>query len=460
MMRDAVLDAAPDGVITIDERGAIVEFNSAAERIFGVARSDALGRRAADLVIPEPQRAAHTAGLRRLVAGGESRLTGRRVRLCAQRADGREIMVECEVTRTSDVPPRFTAWIRELSGRDVDAAGADDRPALREAGEQLHCVGSWEWTPSRSKLVWSDTVYGILGLQPGDVTPEPQIIVDVTHPADRARVRANQEELKAGRGLAPVTYRVVRPDGEVRHLRTTVAVAELRGDKPYRFVGYTEDLTHRIRAGRSIAARTAVAQATTAWASFEHGAQELLGGLGAALHCQGAIIWLPRTGHLVARAVWRDASMDAALLGAIQRGARARGGGLARSARTGHEVACEPCAVAIPAVFKEVLAVLELRSRDRLDLTEPLIRALTTIGRELGRFFGERRHELDVVQVTPRELEVLALAANGHSAHDIADHLVISVGTVKTHFQNVYPKLGVADRAAAVATALRLGLID
>jgi two-component system nitrate/nitrite response regulator NarL len=42
----------------------------------------------------------------------------------------------------------------------------------------------------------------------------------------------------------------------------------------------------------------------------------------------------------------------------------------------------------------------------------------------------------------------------------IAERLVLSPGTVKTHFQNVYAKWGVPDRAAAVAEALRQGLID
>ena len=62
--------------------------------------------------------------------------------------------------------------------------------------------------------------------------------------------------------------------------------------------------------------------------------------------------------------------------------------------------------------------------------------------------------------LTPRELDVLQLAAQGLSGPQIADQLVVSVETVKTHFVNVYAKLGVRDRAAAVAMGMRLGLID
>jgi DNA-binding CsgD family transcriptional regulator len=65
----------------------------------------------------------------------------------------------------------------------------------------------------------------------------------------------------------------------------------------------------------------------------------------------------------------------------------------------------------------------------------------------------------DVSPLTPREREVLQLAAEGHSAPMIAIDLSVSVATVRTHFAHIYEKLVVGDRAAAVAKALRLGII-
>jgi DNA-binding CsgD family transcriptional regulator len=61
--------------------------------------------------------------------------------------------------------------------------------------------------------------------------------------------------------------------------------------------------------------------------------------------------------------------------------------------------------------------------------------------------------------LTARELEIVRLAADGLSGPEIAERLVVSPGTVKTHFQNIYAKLGVSQRAGAVAKALRQGLI-
>jgi two-component system nitrate/nitrite response regulator NarL len=61
--------------------------------------------------------------------------------------------------------------------------------------------------------------------------------------------------------------------------------------------------------------------------------------------------------------------------------------------------------------------------------------------------------------LTPRELEVLELAAGGLNGPEIATELVLTPATVRTHFTNIYRKLEVGDRAAAVARAMRLGLI-
>jgi DNA-binding CsgD family transcriptional regulator len=70
------------------------------------------------------------------------------------------------------------------------------------------------------------------------------------------------------------------------------------------------------------------------------------------------------------------------------------------------------------------------------------------------------RMDGELPRVTDRELEVLRLAATGIPGPEIARRLVISPTTVKSHFENIYGKLEVPDRAAAVATALRLGLIE
>jgi two-component system, NarL family, nitrate/nitrite response regulator NarL len=62
--------------------------------------------------------------------------------------------------------------------------------------------------------------------------------------------------------------------------------------------------------------------------------------------------------------------------------------------------------------------------------------------------------------LTAREREVLTLLAEGLSGPQIAERLIVALPTVKTHQARLYEKLGVSERAAAVAEAMRRGLLE
>lgn len=71
-----------------------------------------------------------------------------------------------------------------------------------------------------------------------------------------------------------------------------------------------------------------------------------------------------------------------------------------------------------------------------------------------------RRNEPDVPALSPREREVLKMIAAGSSIPAMAKELFLAPSTVKTHVARLYEKLGVSDRAAAVAEAMRRKLLD
>ena len=114
----AVVTAALDAIITIDEAGHVVEFNPAAERIFGHRQADIVDRPLDDLIIPPSHREAHRNGMQRVLRTGESKMLGRRVEMEALCADGRQIPIEMAVT---SVPLRdgrlFTAFLRDITER-------------------------------------------------------------------------------------------------------------------------------------------------------------------------------------------------------------------------------------------------------------------------------------------------------------------------------------------------------
>ena len=129
----AILQSALDAIITIDHEGRILEFNPAAERIFGVDRDAAIGLILAELIIPERLRDQHNKGLAHYLETGVGPVIGQRIEVPGLHPDGTEFPVELAVTTIAmDGPPMFTAYLRDISDRKREEAAAEERTRLAE----------------------------------------------------------------------------------------------------------------------------------------------------------------------------------------------------------------------------------------------------------------------------------------------------------------------------------------
>jgi PAS domain S-box-containing protein len=114
----AILETALDCIITIDHEGRVVEFNPAAESTFGYSQLESLGRRMAELIVPERLRSAYYKGLERYLRTGEGSLLGQRLESIAMRRDGAEFPVELSIVpHGSGAKPLFTAHLRDITQR-------------------------------------------------------------------------------------------------------------------------------------------------------------------------------------------------------------------------------------------------------------------------------------------------------------------------------------------------------
>jgi PAS domain S-box-containing protein len=94
---ESLIDGAGDAIVVADAQGAIVLWNRAAERIFGYAKSEALGR-SLDLIIPERYRERHWEGYRRVMQSGTTRYGADVLRVPALHKDGRRLSIAFTVT--------------------------------------------------------------------------------------------------------------------------------------------------------------------------------------------------------------------------------------------------------------------------------------------------------------------------------------------------------------------------
>lgn len=113
----SILDTVPDALIVIDERGRVQSFSPAAERLFGWAQSEMIGRNV-NLLMPSPDREGHDGYLARYIAIGARRMVGASREAPALRRDGASFPVELRVGEIWVAGRRFfTGFVRDLSER-------------------------------------------------------------------------------------------------------------------------------------------------------------------------------------------------------------------------------------------------------------------------------------------------------------------------------------------------------
>ena len=115
----AVVDSSLTAIVTMDERGAITDWNPQAEATFGWRRDEILGKILADTIIPKQYRESHRTGVARYLATGEGPVLGKVLELSALNRDGREFPVELAISPASAPggKPLFVGFLRDITGR-------------------------------------------------------------------------------------------------------------------------------------------------------------------------------------------------------------------------------------------------------------------------------------------------------------------------------------------------------
>ncbi|MEO5377172.1 MAG: PAS domain S-box protein [Magnetococcus sp. DMHC-6] len=240
----AILDTALDAIISIDSQSRVLEFNRAAETLFGYTKESLLGHSIIDKIIPMELRERHTQGMKRFLETGIKHVLNKRIELPAVDASGNQILVEIAITTvSSELGVFFTAYLRDIterkymfeSLRNSLQLGELVNRELKESREQYKQLLEttrfipWELTLPKSVFVYMGPQVEVLLGYPKESWKYYEDLVHRIHVEDRPKaIGFCQEMIKKGHDQ-DIEYRFVTADGKIVWVRNVVSVIFVNG---------------------------------------------------------------------------------------------------------------------------------------------------------------------------------------------------------------------------------------
>lgn len=228
-----LFDQAPFAVALCDADRKVTAWNPAAEQLFGIPVSEAIGRELSMLVFPDTDatRADARTELRQILAGG-----------------GTQQLVRDTPARSG--PPRICEWtivaLHDAKGAEVGSAALvqarDPSPDRRALAWEGAGDGIWDWDVAADRLWLSDSFRAIVGAKESGETPSAWL--DRIHPADREQVQAAIAAHLEGRSPRfDSEHRLRHEDGSWRWVLARGQASRDEGGKALRFSGAVMDVT-------------------------------------------------------------------------------------------------------------------------------------------------------------------------------------------------------------------------
>nr|WP_302848073.1 PAS domain S-box protein [Azotobacter beijerinckii] len=240
-----ILDTAINPIITIDARGTVRSFNPAGERVFGYRREEVVGHNV-KMLMPEPYRSAHDGYLERYLREGTQQVIGIGREAIGMRQDGSVFPIQFYVGAMKVAgEPMLVGMIVDISEQQRQqrelTATRDQLLMASEAAE----LGIWTWTLADDSLQWNERMFELYDLSPTlrDSGLNYGHWRSRLHPEDREATEALLQASVEGRDHYGPTFRVLRPDGQIRYIQAGAQVERDVSGKALRVIGINRDIT-------------------------------------------------------------------------------------------------------------------------------------------------------------------------------------------------------------------------
>ncbi|WP_255152489.1 hybrid sensor histidine kinase/response regulator [Halorarius halobius] len=241
---EAILDHSADAIVTVDADSRIRFANAAVKELFGHDPADIRGQRLTRLMPPR-EREAHLDAVARYLDTGERTMDWSDAEFVGQRADGTELPLSVSFGEfEQDGQRRFIGIMRDISERTQLATELRQREAqFRQLAEHIDEVVWMSDLDAEGPSYVNPAFEEIWGRPPETLYEGSTRFLETVHPADRDRIEAALDTRTSGE--YDETYRIVRPDGEVRWVRDRAVPVENDAGETVRVVGIASDVTER-----------------------------------------------------------------------------------------------------------------------------------------------------------------------------------------------------------------------
>ena len=235
-----LMDAILNPIFSKDVNGVYKSCNAAFEAYLGLTQQQIVGKTVYELAPPELAGRYHEMDMALLQQGG-----GQVYESTVRYADGslHDVIFNKATYNNADGSlGGIVGVIIDITERKrSEEALRHSQITLQKAQETAH-LGIWEWDLLRDKLMWTDELYRIHGLKPGAVALAAPGF-DMVHPDDRGICQECINQLLSGVIIPFMEYRIVKPDGEVRHIYSSAELFRGTDEKPERILGIAYDIT-------------------------------------------------------------------------------------------------------------------------------------------------------------------------------------------------------------------------